>query len=229
MNKWLGFGVFFFLFSFLTLQGQHQIQFLNGFKQLADWSKEDNQTQLLFLSRNSLEKKVNGNAFWNDWEPAFLVSQKGEVFAVTARYRLLDDELQIQEQDKIKAIYPNLIKGIAFQNKALMVATTEGDDGGLYYEYYELLSEGEICLLKKIILEQKVSNRGTVQIGKTTTKLYVKKPDNKLVSFSYNLNQLLQIMVDHKETVKTFIEQNQLSVSKEDDLKMVFDFYNNLQ
>ncbi|NJL75995.1 MAG: hypothetical protein HC892_14220 [Saprospiraceae bacterium] len=228
MDKWLGFGVLFFLFSFFTLQGQHEIQFLNGFKQLAAWSKENNQTQLLFLSRNSLEKKVNGNAFWNDWEPAFLVSQKGEVFAVTARHRLLDDELQIQEQDKIKAIYPNLIKGIAFEDKALMVATTQGDDGGLYYGYYQLLSEGKICLLKKITLEQKVNHRETVQIGKKTIKFYVKQANDDLAPFSCTMNQLLQIMVNHKEAVKTFIEQNSLSVSKEDDLKMVFDFYNNL-
>lgn len=228
MSKCLLVGVLAILCSFSSLQGQHEMQFLNAFQKLSTYINPGNKNQLLFLSRNSLEKKAEGNVFWNDWEPAFVISKKNEVFFVTARYRIIDDEVQIKENEKIKALYPNLVQGIVFEKKALAVATIEAEDGGLCYGFYQLLSEGDLSLMKKITLEQKPGNNEVVKIGKTITKLYVKKGHESAEILTNNLDQLLALMSKHQQTVKTFIEEERLSLSEEADLIRIFDFYNHL-
>ena len=228
MSKYILTNLLAVLCSFVSLQGQHEMQFLNAFQKLSTYTSLNNKNQLLFLSRNSLEKKVEGNAFWNDWEPAFIISQKNEVFFVTARYRIIDDEVQIKENEKIKALYPNLVQGIVFEKKALAVATIEAEDGGLCYGFYQLLSEGEVSLLKKVTLEQKTGNDDVVKIGKTVTKLYVKKGNEPAKVLPNNLDSLLRLMSKYQQLVKPFIEEEHLSLSEETDLIKIFDFYNHL-
>ncbi len=197
----------------------------NAFDFYANEKLKNSYNDLFFLTRKSLEKKVVGNPYLKDWEKAFLIDKDSNVFSVRARYRIFDDEFQILVNNEPKALYPNLIKGITFENQAFVALKRKTEDG-LIYSYFELLVEGELTLLKRIIPLTK-NKKDYVMITGQSSEYYYQQ-GNEIAYKLPNANaELKEFFISRKGNyMATYIEEQSSDLSKSSSLISLFQYYN---
>ena len=226
--------LFLVLFAMSSVTAQNNTNILKAFPKFAKLSTSTNTTQLFFITRNSVDKKVVGNPYLSDWREAFLVSNEDEVFNVRARYRVFDDEFQIMLNGKVKAVYPQMVKGIIFKDQAFVPAKFEVNDR-VAYSFFELKSEGAISLLKRHGMLVKSTKDGFLKINDQTDDLYyiVDEDDSSKSSVAERLStkqkDVLKALGQYKQEVQTYASNNAVSYSKEEDIKKLFDYYNSIQ
>lgn len=102
-----------------------------------------------------------------------------------------------------------------------------------YYGFFQILSEGEITLLKLTEVRLKPADRNlSHSVGtndnkflKISTLLYaVSKTAQKLP----NKKGTMKLLESRKEEIEKFIDVNDLDLSRENHLTAVFDYYNSL-
>jgi hypothetical protein len=101
--------------------------------------------------------------------------------------------------------------------------------------FYEVLSEGTFYLLKKTELSIKkpdysvqfnVGSKDTV-ISKKQSLYY--SANGKFISLPAKMKKFLSVFGDKQQDVKSFISENQLDHTEEQDLIKIFDFYNGIR
>lgn len=199
----------------------------NAFDIYAQKNLKNNYNDLFFLTRNSLDKPVIGDPYLDDWKKAFLIDKDSNVFTVKARYRIFDDEFQILVNGETKAVYPNLIKGIVFEDKAFVALERETEDG-LIYSFFELMVEGEINLLKQYNLFTK-NKKGNIIITGSSSKFYYQQEDELAYKLPNSSSKLEEFLVSRKgDDIKRFIKSQSLDFSSESDLIKMFNYCNTL-
>ncbi len=215
-------------------KAQNSSNILNAFPKFAQLATSTNTTELFFITRNSVDKKTVGNPYLFDWREAFLVSNEDEVFNVRARYRVFDDEFQIMMNGKVKAIYPQMVKGIIFKDQAFVPAKFEVNDR-VAYSFFELLSEGDVLLLKRYGMEVKGTKDGFLKMSNKVSNLYYKYTDeenaisDKAEELSLKSKNVLQALGEYKEEIQQFANTSGLEYSKQADVRKIFDYYNSIQ
>ncbi|MEM9885092.1 MAG: hypothetical protein AAF849_04305 [Bacteroidota bacterium] len=227
MKKLINLAILFFTLSQANLYAQQHINIMNAFNHYKLRASE-NYNKLAFHVRSSVYKEVIGNTYSKDWEEAILIIDNQEIYSVKARHRLFDDELQILLNGQVKALYPHLMKGVAFRDRSI-VSGTEEKENGLIHRFYTLLCGGSVELLRKETIECKIREGNVFELGKKTTGFYFRKNEEYVQKLNTSLKKLLNIFGDRKDEVKAFIRQNRLSTESEEDLKAIFQFYNQLE
>ncbi|MEM1325069.1 MAG: hypothetical protein AAGI23_03895 [Bacteroidota bacterium] len=213
-----------FLLCFF-LEGQAQsLHIMNAYRHYK-FKAATNYHDLLFLVRNSLDKKVEGDAYLMDWEGALLFVDDDEVYSVSARYRVLDDEFQIDLNGQTKAIYAHLVKGIVFKDRIFVSGTELRSDGQLN-GFYELLVNGDRQLLKKYTVTQKVRKDGVTEIGKKTVSYHFRSQTSFVEAIADYHQQPHVIFEDHQKVAKLYWKSNHLNIKKEADLRQYFEYFN---
>lgn len=226
MKRMLFLTILFFISLFNVSNAQQQINIMNAFNHYKLKASND-YSKLAFLVRNSTEKKIVGTTAEVAWKEAILLINQEEIYSVKARYRAFDDELQILLNDQPKAVYPHLIKGIAFEEKSMVSGAEKKEDGPMYY-FYELMVDGQIELLCKEFVSYKTVGENTVELGKRKTDFYFRKQGKYVEKLNTSPKKLLSIFGGQQEAVKAFIKKHKLSTQSEADLKRIFQFYNQL-
>lgn len=107
------------------------------------------------------------------------------------------------------------------------------DEGTPMLGFFEVLSEGEIILLKLTELVFKPADRNLIHnVGGKDNK-YIKKPHlyyskEKTVIKIPNRKGILKLMESRKEDVDKFIKVNEIDLGKEGHLAATFNYYNGL-
>lgn len=230
----LSFLVVLFIASFAInkVSAQDSADILNTFPRLAKLEISNN-NQLFFMTRNSIEKKVIGNPYLFDWAEAFLVSNEGEVFSVRARYRSIDDEFQVMLNGKVKALYPQSIKGIIFKDRAFVPAKFEVNSRTAL-SFFELMSEGRTWLLKRHGMSTKNTKDGFMKINEQTSKLYyLLKDEHSAMQYAEVLptkqKNVLQALGEYKDEIESYASSNSINYTNARDIKKLFDYYNSLR
>lgn len=207
-------------------QGQEQINIMNAFHQYKPKASMDYQN-LLFLVRNSLDKKVEGNPYLNEWQDALLVVEQDEIYSIRARYRIMDDEFQLQMNGQAKAIYPHLIEGIVFEDRVFLSGKELKSDGPID-GYYELLVAGDAELLKKHSSVQKVNKDDVIVLGSRNHELYFRNADGYLEKVETYARHLEKIFPNHYTEIQSYLKSNRIKANDEAKLRQLFTYYNNL-
>lgn len=210
----------------VTAQGQEQINIMNTFHQYKPKASTDYQ-KLLFLVRNSLDKQAEGDPYFNDWEDALLVVERGEIYSIRARYRTMDDEFQMKMNGQTKAIYPHLVEGIVFKNRVFLSGKEQRFDG-LIDGYYELLVAGNAELLKKHSLTQKISKDDVIILGKHKQDFYFRNAEGYFEKVDTHARHLERLFPNHHTEVKAYLKQNRVKADDEAQLRQLFAYYNSL-
>jgi len=98
-------------------------------------------------------------------------------------------------------------------------------------DFYRVLSTGKILLLYsmvKVIKEDKDEMAGTVQKEFTLYEEYYLFNDGKMWRVKKDKSQVLNQLIDKKEKMQTFIEENRFKLKSIDELRQVIDYYNTL-
>jgi hypothetical protein len=186
-----------------------------------------NYHDLLFLIRNSLPKEVDGNPYLMDWEDALLFVDEDKIYSVRARYRVLDDEFQLDMNGTIKAVYPHLIKGIVFKDRVFVSGTELRQDGQLH-GFYEKLVNGHTSLLKKYTVNQKMNKEGVIEVGATHVTYHFRRGEEFVESIDEYRKRPCSIFVEHLQFAKSYWKSNKLSINEEADLHQFFSYCNEL-
>lgn len=231
----LSFTVLLFSAFFMVgaAQAQDSSHILNAFPKFAKLAPSPNTNQLFFITRNSIDKKVVGSPYLFDWKEAFLVSNEDEIFSVRARYRVFDDEFQIMLNGKVKAVYPQMVKGIIFKDRAFIPSKFEVNDR-IAYSFFELLSEGNICLLKRYGMSVKNTKDDFLKVNSNKSDFYYKYNNeenalDKAELLPLKQKDILQALGEYKEEVLSYVNKSRVQYNTEIGIKKIFDYYNSIQ
>lgn len=201
---------------------------LDTFKDCELYQQQTNASNLFFLIRKYVGTPIPSEIFLTDWEDAVIVSQKTERFEVKAKYAVGLDKILVLFNDRIYTLNKEPVREIMFKDKVFAVEGIQQDDG-IDLHFFEVLSAGQVALLKKY--EQKVilKNNGNYKTGIRKTALYVKSSNGqKQVSeLSFSRSDILKLMDDKKATIKTYLDKK-AQWSTEESLIELFNFYNAL-
>lgn len=220
-----------FVVAFTYLQsavGQRDLAVLNVFYNYINITTPDNSTEIFFLCRNSVNKRVVGNPYLDrQWKDALLISRAGNTYQVKSRYRTFDDEFQIQLHNSTKALFPHLIHGIIVGEKAYMPAKVK-TPSGTDYAFFEVLSEGDMYLLRKIDADSKKTDKGYIEIGKTTSQLYYMRKGEIAKPLKQRKRHLTRVLGDRVYLVNKYMSTKHFRAKSDQDVKALFDYYNSL-
>ena len=97
-------------------------------------------------------------------------------------------------------------------------------------QYAQILTLGKLKLVKresKTVTEMSEINAGIIKSFITTTRYFVGR-NEILENIKFNKKDLFQLMRDKESAVNKFIEENNLSFKKEEDVVKIVRFYNKL-
>lgn len=184
----------FFVSMCYAATGQNNVSLLNVFYHRLNLTSTSNTTDILFLYRESLDKKFVGSPYLNkDWKNGLVISKDGSSYAVKGRYRIFNDELQILENGKVKALYPHLLQGVILGKKAFIPAKI-ATPSGVNYAFFEILVDGDIKLLKQYEIEVKESKDGFLKVKSKEHNYYYLKEDNLAKPLILKKDEIMEMM-----------------------------------
>ena len=153
------------------------------------------------------------------WEKGILLTSTDDTLSVEVSFQAILDEVYLRTSQKILALYPQKVKAIAFAQKVYLPLEYEFKDKQLL-GYFELLSEGEILLLKNPRVQPEKSK-------KSKYLYYIKKGNAHAVCFSPSVKNLTTLFPHLKKEIKTYIATQDLNLKHPKDLKKIFDYCQN--
>jgi len=182
-----------------------------------------NPNQLFFLINESFPLNTKEKVYLNkEFSKGIIFDFEDNSHEVSIRYRVSDDEMQIQHLDKIKALVPQRINKVILKNNdvdQIFIPSAYIEKKVEHLGFFELLSKGKISLL--------IGYRST---GKTSMdKVYFyKKDDAPARCFSKKKSKFLKIFGNKKSEVAKYMVSNKLNQKNEKHLKKIFSYYNSL-
>jgi len=192
-----------------------------------------------FKGRLNIEGEIKGHPYLDTlWAlSCFHFYSNQDSITTPARYNVMVDEFEVQTSAGIRALNGHLVKTFAIENNSESIRWVNAKDykenGIVLSGFFEVLSEGEMCLLKQTQIEivkptYKISldagDKNTYLISKYT--YYYANPDKTIVKLKKQ-NDLVCLFANKPE-VSRFIKENSLSIKKEEHLKKIFDYFNAL-
>jgi hypothetical protein len=176
---------------------------------------------------------------YDEYQLADLTTTDGRVYKdVKVKFNLHDNELQYLN-DKGEEMTTTLsISKVSFHpvkdkngsNTVLRGAGTSLNRTG--DTVFQVIDSGRLSLVKHVKVkftdEKRYNEANTTRVFSKTETYYTIGREGKR-KFEKNKSHLLELMADKKTQVNEFIEKNDLKCKKEDELAMVFRYYNSLQ
>jgi len=181
----------------------------------------------IFLYRNAVNRNLKGNPYLsNEWQKGILIDKLDRVFEVEARYEVLHDEIQLLVDSEVKIVNAQSIQGCKIGDKVFLASEfmVEGQE---QFGYLELLSEGDICLLKRYDATSKMKGDDKWVIPEDS-KFFYEKSGDLTRELDLKRRTLLGIFAEKEESIKSYIKDNDLDYGKEPDLIQLFNYYNSI-
>ncbi len=216
-----------FVFLSLAAVGQNDISLLNVFYHRLNFANANGSAEAYFLYRQSLNKKFIGNPYLeSNWQNGLLISREGKTYEIRGRYRVFDDEVQILQDGKIKALYPHSLQGILLGSSVFISAKWK-TPSGIDYSFFEVIEDGELKLLKKYKLDVKETKDNFLKIaGKTEEYFYLKDEDDIALPTNLRKAGLMRMMSNHYNEALAYAKK--MNKKSEADLIKLFRYYNQL-
>lgn len=173
-------------------------------------------------------KGVKGSFYlFNSWKNnSTIVSKTGKKYQINNMNYDLDEKSFLSKISKDSVyIYQN-VKSITIENKFFI---------NINEQFYEKITEGKICLLKKYSgkLKKPIINKMTNQQVKPAEYVkiinYYSYIDNeKLEKIKLKKSNISKLITNKKNKVKAYIKKNKLSYKEEKDIIKIINFYNSL-
>jgi hypothetical protein len=175
---------------------------------------------------------------FDDWQQAKLITQSDEeVLIDSCNFNIKDQTMFFQRKGSLYFLYPSQMKTIFF-NEREFIPLPESNTPNSGFSYYEILSEGDINLLKYKSLEKKKVNNHPMGISSGIDKYkysekikfyYSRNEYRKLELVPRNKKNFIKIFQRDRNRIVQYARENNISPKSEKDLKAIFDYYNSLK
>jgi hypothetical protein len=194
-------------------------------------------------SINSLEdatySSIIGDPYlFKDFQQGKMILKSGETYQLGLRFDIYANQMHMKYKDQIYAIiHPEKIASLIVGTEQFIYCDylkSAGSETPGMGSYFILGTDGKCKLLiKKNIRIQEAEPPKVLQDAKparfvNTNDTYYLKQDNKPAIKISNKNDLLSILVDHKDAVLQFVNSNKLGTKKLEDLIKIVSYYNGL-
>ena len=157
------------------------------------------------------------------------------------RYDMQTNEIEIKASNGIKALQGQRIKSFTWIDSPasppiyfINAKDLRRDDGVVLTGFLQVLEDGSIPLFKRTYLQiKKADYNVSLNVGSTDDKILKKEEfyllqDGKIVEVPSSRKKLVSFFGEHAADVEKFIKDENLVVSKENDLQRIFSHYNSL-
>lgn len=187
--------------------------------------------------------KVIGDTYLNvDWKPSTILLYDGKTIeGYPTRYDIQTDELELNAKNGIKVLAGNKVKSFVWINEItkepgyfINAKEFKNSDHIPLQGFFQVLADGAIPLFKKnIVVVKKADYNAVLNVGSHDDTIIKKiELDYALGGQVYKIpsskKKLLPLFRDKSGEIENFINNNSLSISKEEDLIKIFDYYNTL-
>jgi len=169
------------------------------------------ENDLLFICRAASE----GNPEKKNWKTGILIDYDNKTHQVQGHYDAGSDEMRILLQNQSRTIFPQKIKAIKVGKMIFVPHEFEGQET-LTYGYFQVLSSGKINLLKRFENDK----------GEIVKYFYTRKMEEPAKLIKLNKNSILKSLDDTRTS--KYAKDRKLDVKKEEDLILLFNYYNGL-
>ena len=193
-------------------------------------------------TNKSILEVADGSQFHEEEFKDATISSSKTVFK--ARYNAYLDEMEIKRQDdKIGYINKNLKKEkISFQteNRTYKILETDNYNKKRILGYFEILKENDyVSLYRKDLKQLNIGLEKTpymipapksiTEFRDTKSEFYVEfKQSGHAIKLSRTRGGVAKLFEEKKEIIKQYIKDNNLKVTKEEDIIKVIDYINTL-
>lgn len=191
-----------------------------------------------YLGRKPINIGVKGDIYLDKkWKGSILMTHAGELVAVSARYRVYDDEIEIIQDEQEMIVYKDKVKAVSIDNQVFVPRIVKDKNGRINEKWAQLLVEGECNLFKVYTMSVKRSDYNAAlntgnksDILETSTKLYYNQlpAQSSLTVLKKGKTNVLEVLKRKERLVTEFAKENKLKWGKEADLIKLFVYYNSL-
>ena len=190
------------------------------------------------------EGKTIGDTYLNTrWQKSsiLLYDDVKLIEGFPVRYDILTDEIEIKSKKGIKVLKGSKIKSFVWLDSLsktpdyFVNAKDFKDENNVSYSgFFQVLTEGSLTLFKKTVLDIKKADYNIqFNVGSQDDKIlkrtefYTLKGE-KVIEVPSSKKKLIALFDDKSEAMAAFIKESDLSVTKGDQLRIIFEHYNSL-
>jgi hypothetical protein len=157
------------------------------------------------------------------------------------RYDIMTDELEIKSTKGIKVLKGSKIKSFVWIDSLsktpdyfVNAKDFKDSDGVPFSGFFQVLADGSLPLFKKTLIDIKKADYNIqFNVGSSDDKILKKSEfyalkENQVVELPTSRKKLIPLFADKAEQMEQFIKENNLSSTKEEQLKIIFQHYHSL-
>ena len=190
------------------------------------------------------EGKTIGDTYLDmHWKDASILLYESEklIEGFPIRYDIMTDDVEVKTKKGIKVLQGVKIKSFVWVDSVTKApdyfvnAKDFKDESNVPYSgFFQVLADGSLPLFKKTEIEIKKADYNIqFNVGSQDDKILKKSEfytlkDKQLVELPSSKKKIIVLFGDKSEAMEVFIKENDLSIAKGDQLKIIFAHYNSL-
>ena len=229
-------SVFFFCITFLSSFSAHSQYIVPGSESLL--AKLRLNESIGGIKTETYDNITGDPYIYKDFHEGELVLKNGETYQLDLRYDIYGNQVHLKNNDNIYGIiHPEKIALIVIDTVSLLYCNygnSPGNKSSRKGSYFILKNDGKCKLLiRKNMRIQDAEPPKVLQDAKparfihTMDTYYLKPEDNNAVPVR-NEKDVISVLSDKKEAVTTFMNTNNTSINKIEDITALVDYYNSL-
>ena len=177
---------------------------------------------IYFLLKESFPKNKKGQLFLNKkWQKGIVTDYQNNQFNIPVRFRVYQEEMQVQHIGKTKALQAQQVKKIEFDNR-IFIASNFLINGENFMSFFEVINNGKLQLLSQY---ETVEKNGICNIKSI---FYSKKGKNPAEKITLKKKYILELMRDYKSEIQSFMKKEKINLKESNDVIKLFKYYNSL-
>ena len=190
------------------------------------------------------EGKTIGDSYLDaNWKDASILLYESEklIEGFPIRYDIMTDDVEVKTKKGIKVLQGIKIKSFVWVDSVTKApdyfvnAKDFKDESNVSYTgFFQVLSEGSLPLFQKAKIDIKKADYNIqFNVGSQDDKILKKiefytLKGKQVVELPSSKKKIVALFGDKSEAMEVFIKENDLSITKSDQLKIIFEHYNSL-
>lgn len=191
------------------------------------------------MNIQSKPPETKSSVYYNDnWYIGTIKLFSGEeIKDYPLKYDMKMNQIDIKVNETVKVVSIGAVEEIEWvktNGQVESLINLSNLDNVNIHGLFTVISEGKLSLYKKVELELLESNYNIAVDAGNEDNTYLKKnryyiySDNKIHSIKIRKNKILKKFKEKAEQVEEYAEANNLKFNDDNDLKLIFEYYNNL-
>jgi hypothetical protein len=197
---------------------------------------EANQNYIRLMEEGAYKTNTEELFLLKDWGKMAVIGYGDIKLEVdSANYVITDDKIYFIDEGKLYHLFPGQVEQLAIASVIFGCYYYEGKSERRKLGYFEILIDGELDLLKKYKIKNRKVNNNPMGIGNKKVEqyqaydLYYFDPDEQIaLPVPSKKGKIIDLFGRKRSKMIDFARERDLSLNSENDVKLLFAYYNML-